>query len=132
MKMLLQSLRALYTAQGGARSIPNYIEALARATRVSGMFEYGFRSELHFADVQIQITLVRMQIPTKRKKLRKMSIWTSQQKRINGKRNWRGFVGIHHRSQISKPPQDGRSKIDFEIYLISQEDHVSCCVNSFL
>jgi hypothetical protein len=29
-----------------------YIEALVRATRVSGRFAYGFRTELHFGDEQ--------------------------------------------------------------------------------
>jgi len=48
--MLLHSLRALCKAPGGAGSIWKYIEALARATRVSEMLAYGFRTELHFAD----------------------------------------------------------------------------------
>jgi len=50
--MLLQSLRALCKAPGGAGSIWKYLEALARATGVSGRFAYGFRTELHFADVR--------------------------------------------------------------------------------
>jgi hypothetical protein len=50
--MLLHSLRALCKAPGGAGSIWKYLEALARATRVAGRFAYGFRTELHFADVQ--------------------------------------------------------------------------------
>ena len=50
-RMLLQSLRALCKAPGGAGSIWKYLEALARATGVSGRFAYGFRTELHFADV---------------------------------------------------------------------------------
>jgi len=49
--MLLQSLRALCNAPGGAGSIWKYLEALVRATGVSGRFAYRFRSELHFADV---------------------------------------------------------------------------------
>jgi len=48
--MLLQSLRALCKAPGGAGSIWKYLEALVRATGVSGRFAYGFRTELHFAD----------------------------------------------------------------------------------
>jgi len=51
--MLLQSLRALCKAPGGAGSIWKYFEALARATGVSGRFAYGFRTELHFADVML-------------------------------------------------------------------------------
>jgi len=50
--MLLQNLRALSKAPGGAGSIWKYFEALARATGVSGRFVYGFRTELHFADVE--------------------------------------------------------------------------------
>jgi len=49
--MLLHSLRALYKAPGGVESIWKYLEALARATGVSGRFAYSFRTELHFADV---------------------------------------------------------------------------------
>ena len=49
--MLLHSLRAFCKAPGGAGSIWKYLEALARATGVSGRFAYGFRTELHFADV---------------------------------------------------------------------------------
>jgi len=48
--MLLQSLRALCKAPVGAGSIWKYLEALMRATGVSGRFAYGFRTELHFAD----------------------------------------------------------------------------------
>jgi len=47
--MLLQSLKALCKAPGGACSIRKYLEVLARATRVSGRFVYGFWTELHFA-----------------------------------------------------------------------------------
>jgi hypothetical protein len=50
--MLLQSLRALCKAQGEAGSIWKNLEALVRATGVSGRFAYGFRTELHFADVE--------------------------------------------------------------------------------
>ena len=49
--MLLQSLRALCKAPRGAGSIWKYLEALVRATGGSGRFAYGFRTELHFADV---------------------------------------------------------------------------------
>jgi len=52
--MLLQSLRALCKAPGGAGSIWEYLEAVVRATRVSGRFAYGFRTELHFADVGVR------------------------------------------------------------------------------
>ena len=51
--MLLQSLTALCKGPGGAGSIWKYIEALARATGVSGRFAYGFQTKLHFADVHI-------------------------------------------------------------------------------
>jgi len=53
--MLLQNLRALSKAPGGAGSIWKYFEALARATGVSGRFAYGFRTELHFADDGVTI-----------------------------------------------------------------------------
>ena len=49
--MLLQSLRVLCKAPGGAGSIWKYLEAVVRATGVSGRDVYGFRTELHFADV---------------------------------------------------------------------------------
>jgi len=49
--MLLQSLRALCNTPGGAGSIRKYLEAVVRATGVSGRFVYGFRTKLHSADV---------------------------------------------------------------------------------
>jgi len=49
--MLLQSLRALCKAPGGPGSIWKYLEALVRATGVSGRFACCFRTDLHFADV---------------------------------------------------------------------------------
>jgi hypothetical protein len=51
--MLLHSLRALCKAPGGAGSIWKYLEAVVRATRVSGSCGYSFRTELHFADVNV-------------------------------------------------------------------------------
>jgi hypothetical protein len=48
--MLLRSLRAPCKAPGGAGSMWKYLEALVRATGVSGRFAYGFQTELHFAD----------------------------------------------------------------------------------
>jgi len=57
MRMLLQSLRALCKAPGGAQSIREYLEAVVRATRVSGRFAYGFQTELHFADVHWQLPM---------------------------------------------------------------------------
>jgi len=50
--MLLQSMRALCRAPGGPRSIWKYLEALVRATAVSGRFACGFRTNVHFADVE--------------------------------------------------------------------------------
>jgi len=52
-RMLLQSLRALCKAQGGAGNIWKYFEGLARATGVSGRLAYGFRTKLHFPDVPV-------------------------------------------------------------------------------
>jgi len=52
--MLLQSLRVLCKAPGGAGSIWKYIEALVRAIGVSGRFTFGFRTNLHFADANGQ------------------------------------------------------------------------------
>jgi len=49
-RMLLQSLKALCKAPCGAGSIWKYIEALARATGVSGRFAYGFWTVIHFGD----------------------------------------------------------------------------------
>jgi len=48
--MFLQSLRGLYKAPGGAGSIWKYLEAVVRATGVSGRFAYDIRTKLHFAD----------------------------------------------------------------------------------
>jgi len=48
--MLLQSLRVIGEAPGGAGSIWKYLEALVRATGVYRRFVYGFRTDLHFAD----------------------------------------------------------------------------------
>jgi hypothetical protein len=48
--MLLQSLRALCKAAGGVGSIWEQLEAVVRATGVSGRYVYGFWTELHFAD----------------------------------------------------------------------------------
>jgi len=56
--MLLQSLSTLCKAPGGAGSIWEYLEAVVRATRVSGRFAYSFRTELHFADVVDAFDLV--------------------------------------------------------------------------
>jgi len=49
--MLLQSLRALCKAPGGAGSIWKHLEALVRATGVSGRIAYDFRTDLHFANL---------------------------------------------------------------------------------
>ena len=51
MRMLLQSLKALRQAPGGAGSIWKYLESLARASGVFWRFASGFRTELHLADV---------------------------------------------------------------------------------
>jgi hypothetical protein len=59
--MLLHSLRAFCNAPGGAGSIWQYLEALARATGVSERFVYGFQTELHFADEQLGTRCSRMQ-----------------------------------------------------------------------
>ena len=55
--MLLQSLRALCKAPGGPGSIWQYLEALVKATGVSGRFVCGFRTDLHFVDVPNQSIL---------------------------------------------------------------------------
>jgi hypothetical protein len=52
-RMLLQSLRALCKAAGGAGSIWKYLKVLVRATEVSGRLAYSFWTELHFADIMI-------------------------------------------------------------------------------
>jgi len=51
-RMLWQSMRALYLAPGGPGSIWNYLGAPVRSTRVSRRFACGFRTDLHFADVE--------------------------------------------------------------------------------
>jgi len=48
--MLLQSLRALYLAPAGPRSIWKYLEALVRLAGVSRRFVCSFQTDLHFAD----------------------------------------------------------------------------------
>jgi len=49
--MLLQSLKALCLAPGGPGSIWNYLQALVKASGVSGRCVCGFRNDLHFTDV---------------------------------------------------------------------------------
>jgi len=51
LSLLLESLRALCLAPGGAGSIWKHLEALVRLTGVSRRFACGFRTDLHFADV---------------------------------------------------------------------------------
>jgi hypothetical protein len=51
--ILLQCLRALCLAPGGPASIWNYLVALVMAAGVSGRFACSFRTDLHFADVQV-------------------------------------------------------------------------------
>jgi hypothetical protein len=51
--MLLHCLRAHSKAPGGVVSIWRYLETLTRATGVSGRFAYSFRTELHFADLEM-------------------------------------------------------------------------------
>jgi hypothetical protein len=53
LRMLLQSLKDLCKAPERAGSIWKYLEALLRATRVSGKFACGFKTNLHFADVEV-------------------------------------------------------------------------------
>jgi len=53
LRLLLQSLRAHCKAPGGAGSIWKNLEALVRATGVSGRFVWGFQTDLHFADVNL-------------------------------------------------------------------------------
>jgi len=48
--LLLESLRALCKAPGGAESIWEYLEAVVMATGMPGRFAYVFRTELHSAD----------------------------------------------------------------------------------
>ena len=43
-------------APGGAGSIWKYLEALVRATGVSGRFAYDFQTKLHFADVWVWLS----------------------------------------------------------------------------
>jgi len=51
--MLWQSLRALCLPPGGPGSIWNYVGAPVRSTRESRRFACDFRTDLHFADVQV-------------------------------------------------------------------------------
>ena len=53
LRMLLQTLRALYLAPGGPGSIWNYLEVPVRSTGMSGRFASGFQTNLHFADVSV-------------------------------------------------------------------------------
>jgi len=50
MSILLQSLRVLCKAPRGAGCIWKYLDALRRATAVSGRFAFGLQIELHCAD----------------------------------------------------------------------------------
>jgi len=50
-RMLLQSLRALWQALGRPGNVWKYLEALGRATGVSGRFACGFWTNLHFSGV---------------------------------------------------------------------------------
>jgi hypothetical protein len=49
--MLFQSLRVLCKAPGEAGCICENLEVLAKATRMSGWFTYGFLTELDIANV---------------------------------------------------------------------------------
>jgi len=52
LKMLLQSLGALFFVPGRPGSVWKYFEALGRAIRLSGREACGFWTDLHFADVE--------------------------------------------------------------------------------
>jgi hypothetical protein len=62
--MLLQSLRVLCKAPGGAGSIWKYLKVLMRATRVSRRFGFGFRTELHFTDIVLIFNVLTPMIKT--------------------------------------------------------------------
>jgi len=49
--MLLESLRALYSAPAGSGSIRKYLETPVRSTGGSGRCGCGFRTDLHLPDV---------------------------------------------------------------------------------
>ena len=51
LRMLLQSLGAFCKAPGGPGSIWKYLEAMVKATGVSGRFACGFWTDLHFSNV---------------------------------------------------------------------------------
>jgi len=75
-RMLLHSLRELCKAPGGAGSIWKYLEALARATGLSGRFAYGFRIELRFADAFEHILKVLKLIMTFQRELAVVNMQT--------------------------------------------------------
>ena len=58
LRMPLQILRTLCLAPGGPGSIWKYLEVLVRATGVLGRFVFGFRTDLHFADIILSCLLV--------------------------------------------------------------------------
>jgi len=60
--MLFQSVRARCLAPGGPGSIWNHLGAPVRSTRVSGRFACGFRTDLHFADVDGGMTCVQFSL----------------------------------------------------------------------
>jgi len=62
--MLLQSPRAHCKAPGGPGSIWKYLEALVRATGVSGRFACGFRTELHSADAYVILFMILLNVST--------------------------------------------------------------------
>jgi hypothetical protein len=69
-RMLLYSVRALCKAPGGVGSIWKYLEALTRATGVSGRFAYSFQTELHFADMRRRmLRVVRQEVVKRREEM---------------------------------------------------------------
>jgi len=59
--MLLESLRALCKAPGGSARVWKYLEALVRATGVSGRCANGLQTDLHLVDV-IMVMMVMVMI----------------------------------------------------------------------
>jgi len=77
--MVLQSVRALCKAPGGAGSISKYLDELVRATGVSGRFACSFRTDLHLADemkARKEVAMMAMKHRTKRQTRQCMDLET--------------------------------------------------------
>jgi hypothetical protein len=84
-RMLLQSLRPLWKAPGGAGSTWEYLEAVVRTTRGSGRFAYGFQTELHLAVWQANMANRHSSLPNDIiKRMKARATWMQNQSKSLG------------------------------------------------